>query len=90
MAKGKQDQDQLSALFSQRFKDQDTAPVEKRAAKAPTQKRGRPPKAVQRKTVSFFLLPKVAEQLDGRVLSVERRFIQENADKSRRIPRNGA
>ena len=64
MAKGKQDQDQLSALFSQRFKDQDTAPVEKRAAKAPTRKRGRPPKAVQRKTVSFFLLPKVAEQLD--------------------------
>ena len=65
MAKGKQGQDQLSALFSQRFKDQDAAPVEERApATVPTRKRGRPPKAVQRKTVSFFLIPKLAERLD--------------------------
>ena len=64
MAKGKQGQDQLSALFSQRFKDQDTAPTEERAAEKPTRKRGRPPKAVQRKTVSFFLIPKLAERLD--------------------------
>ena len=64
MAKGKQGQDQLSALFSQRFKDQDAVPIEERAVEKPTRKRGRPPKAVQRKTVSFFLLPKLAERLD--------------------------
>lgn len=64
MAKDKQGQDQLSALFSQRFKDQDAAPVEERAVEKPRRKRGRPPKAVQRKTVSFFLIPKLAERLD--------------------------
>ena len=64
MAKGKQGQDQLSALFSQRFKDQDAAPVEQPAGATVPRKRGRPPKAVQRKTVSFFLQPKIAERLD--------------------------
>lgn len=64
MAKGKQEQDQLSALYSQRFKDQDDTLVEQRAAEKPKRKRGRPPKTVQRKTVSFFLIPKLAERLD--------------------------
>ena len=64
MAKGKQGQDQLSALFSQRFTDREAAPTEQPAGEAAPRKRGRPTKAVQRKTVSFFLLPKVAERLD--------------------------
>lgn len=64
MAKGKQGQDQLSALFSQRFKDRDATPAEEPAPKKAPRKRGRPPKAVQRKTISFFLIPKLAERLD--------------------------
>ena len=64
MSDGKQEQDQLSALFSQRFKDRDAAPTKEPAGEVAPRKRGRPPKAVQRKTVSFFLLPKIAEQLD--------------------------
>ena len=64
MSDDKQGQDQLSALFSQRFKDRDAAPTEAPVADKPSRKRGRPVKAVQRKTVSFFLLPKVAERLD--------------------------
>ena len=64
MAKGKQGQDQLSALFSQRFKDQDAAPTEEGAAEQAPRRPGRPPKAIKRKTVSFFLQPKLAEQLD--------------------------
>ena len=64
MSDGKQERDQLSALFSQRFKDQDAAPAEERAEEEPTRKRGRPRKAVQRKTVSFFLIPELAERLD--------------------------
>ena len=64
MSESKQEQDQLSALFSQRFKDRDTAPIEPPAAERAPRKRGRPPKAVQRKTVSFFLLPNLAERLD--------------------------
>ena len=64
MSDDKQGQDQLSALFSQRFKDRDAAPTEERTPEAVPRKRGRPVKAVQRKTVSFFLLPKVAERLD--------------------------
>ena len=64
MSKDKQGQDQLSALFSQRFNDREAAPTEERAGEVEPRKRGRPPKAVQRKTVSFFLLPKVAERLD--------------------------
>ena len=64
MAKGKQGQDQLSALFSQRFNDQDAEPIEDHAPARAPRKRGRPPKAVQRKTVSFFLIPKLAERLD--------------------------
>ena len=64
MSDDKQGQDQLSALFSQRFKDRDAAPAEQAVAEKASRKRGRPPKAVQRKTVSFFLLPKLAERLD--------------------------
>lgn len=64
MSEGKQDRDQLSALFSQRFKDREAAPEEDRASEAPPRKRGRPPKAIQRKTVSFFLIPELAERLD--------------------------
>ena len=64
MSEDKQEQDQLSALFSQRFKDRESAPTEQPVAQKVPRKRGRPPKAVQRKTVSFFLLPKVAERLD--------------------------
>ena len=64
MSKGKQGQDQLSALFSQRFNDREAAPTEQPAAEVEPRKRGRPPKAIKRKTVSFFLQPKVAEQLD--------------------------
>lgn len=64
MSEGKQDQDQLSALFSQRFKDRESAPTEDHAPEKAPRKRGRPPKAVQRKTVSFFLIPKLAERLD--------------------------
>ena len=65
MSDDKQGQDQLSALFSQRFKDREICAnrISPSAQKAP-RKRGRPPKAVQRKTVSFFLLPKLAERLD--------------------------
>ena len=64
MSESKQDQDQLSALFSQRFKDRASAPAEQPAADKGPRKRGRPPKAVQRKTVSFFLLPTLADRLD--------------------------
>ena len=64
MSEDKQGQDQLSALFSQRFKDRESAPTEQPIAQKAPRKRGRPPKAVQRKTVSFFLLPKVVERLD--------------------------
>ena len=64
MSDSKQGQDQLSALFSQRFTDREAAPTEQPAGEAAPRKRGRPTKAVQRKTVSFFLLPKVAERLD--------------------------
>ena len=64
MAKDKEGQDQLSALFSQRFKDQEAAPVEEGEAEAPTRKRGRPRKQVQRKTISFFLIPELADRLD--------------------------
>ena len=64
MAKGKEEQDKLSVLFSQRFKDQEAAPVEEGAAEKPPRKRGRPRKAVQRKTMSFFLTPELAERLD--------------------------
>lgn len=63
MSEGKQDRDQLSALFSQRFKDREDAPEEDRASTTP-RKRGRPSKAVQRKTISFFLIPELAERLD--------------------------
>ena len=64
MSDRKQGQDQLSALFSQRFTDREAAPTEQPAGEAAPRKRGRPTKAVQRKTVSFFLLPKIAERLD--------------------------
>ena len=64
MSEEKQDQDQLSALFSQRFKDRESAPTEQPIAQKVPRKRGRPPKAVQRKTVSFFLLPTLVERLD--------------------------
>ena len=64
MSDEKQGQDQLSALFSQRFKSRDAAPAEQPAGEVAPRKRGRPPKAIQRKTVSFFLQPKVAERLD--------------------------
>ena len=64
MTDEKQGQDQLSALFSQRFKDRDAALTEQPAAEKAQRKRGRPSKPVQRKTVSFFLLPKLAERLD--------------------------
>ena len=64
MSDDKQGQDQLSALFSQRFKDRESAPTEQPVAQKAPRKRGRPPKAVQRKTVSFFLQPKLAERLD--------------------------
>ena len=64
MSKGKQGQDQLSALFSQRFNDREAAPTEEGAAEQAPRRPGRPPKAIKRKTVSFFLQPKVAERLD--------------------------
>ena len=64
MSDDKQGQDQLSALFSQRFKDRESKPTEQPAAEKAPRKRGRPSKAVQRKTISFFLLPKLAERLD--------------------------
>lgn len=64
MSEGKQDRDQLSALFSQRFKDREAAPTEERTAENEPRRPGRPPKAIKRKTVSFFLQPKVAERLD--------------------------
>ena len=64
MSDDKQGQDQLSALFSQRFKDRESTPTEQPAAEKAPRKRGRPSKAVQRKTISFFLLPKLAERLD--------------------------
>ena len=64
MSESKQEQDQLSALFSQRFKDRESTPTEQPAAEKAPRKRGRPSKAVQRKTVSFFLQPKLAERLD--------------------------
>ena len=64
MSDEKQGQDQLSALFSQRFKDRDAASTEGRTPETAPRKRGRPPKAVQRKTVSFFLIPELAERLD--------------------------
>lgn len=64
MSEGKQDRDQLSALFSQRFKDRDAAPAEDLAPARAPRKRGRPRKHIQRKTVSFFLQPKLAERLD--------------------------
>ena len=64
MSKGKQGQDQLSALFSQRFNDREAAPTEQPAAENAPRRPGRPPKAIKRKTVSFFLQPKVAERLD--------------------------
>ena len=64
MTDGKQGQDQFSALFGQRFKDRDATSVEEPTPKKAPRKRGRPPKAVQRKTVSLFLLPKIAERLE--------------------------
>ena len=64
MSKDKQGQDQLSALFSQRFNDREAAPTEQPAAEVAPRRPGRPPKAIKRKTVSFFLQPKVAERLD--------------------------
>ena len=64
MSDDKQGQDQLSALFSQRFKDRESTPTEQPVAETAPRKRGRPPKAAQRKTVSFFLLPKLVERLD--------------------------
>ena len=64
MSKDKQGQDQLSALFSQRFNDRESAPTEQPAAEVAPRRPGRPPKAIKRKTVSFFLQPKVAERLD--------------------------
>ena len=64
MSDSKQEQDQLSALFSQRFNDREAAPTEERAAEQAPRRPGRPPKAIKRKTVSFFLQPKVAERLD--------------------------
>ena len=64
MSDDKQGQDQLSALFSQRFKDRESTPTEQPAAEKAPRKRGRPSKAVQRKTVSFFLQPNLAERLD--------------------------
>ena len=64
MSDSKQGQDQLSALFSQRFNDREAAPTEQPAAEVAPRRPGRPPKAIKRKTVSFFLQPKVAERLD--------------------------
>ena len=64
MSKGKQGQDQLSALFSQRFTDRESETTEEGAAENAPRRPGRPPKAIKRKTVSFFLQPKVAERLD--------------------------
>ena len=64
MSKDKQGQDQLSALFSQRFTDRESETTEEGAAENAPRRPGRPPKAIKRKTVSFFLQPKVAERLD--------------------------
>ena len=64
MSEGKQGQDQLSALFSQRSKDREAAPTEQPAAENAPRRPGRPAKAIKRKTVSFFLQPRVAERLD--------------------------
>ena len=64
MSESKQGQDQLSALFSQRFKDREGTPTEGPAAEKEPRRPGRPEKAIKRKTVSFFLQPKVAERLD--------------------------
>ena len=64
MSEGKQGQDQLSALFSQRFKDREGAPTEERVMEKALRRPGRPEKAIKRKTVSFFLQPRVAERLD--------------------------
>ena len=76
MSDSKQGQDQLSALFSQRFKDREAAPTEQPAAEVAPRRPGRPPKAIKRKTVSFFLQPKVAERLDDA-------YYQWNADLAR-------
>ena len=64
MSDSKQGQDQLSALFSQRFTDRESAPTDEGAAEVAPRRPGRPPKAIKRKTVSFFLQPKVVERLD--------------------------
>ena len=65
MSDSKQGQDQLSALFSQRFnRSGGSAPTDEGAAEVAPRRPGRPPKAIKRKTVSFFLQPKVAERLD--------------------------
>ena len=64
MSESKQGQDQLSALFSQRFKDRDATLREEPATQKAPRQRGRPRKEVQRKTISFFLQPQLAERLD--------------------------
>ena len=64
MSQREQDRDQLSALFSQRFKDRESVPTEQPAGETVPRKRGRPRKEIQRKTVSFFLQPQLAERLD--------------------------
>ena len=83
MSDDKQGQDQLSALFSQRFQDRDEVQREEPVAETAPRKRGRPPKAVQRKTVSFFLQPKLAERLDECLLSVECRFRRRSTHQPR-------
>lgn len=64
MSDTKQAKDQLSALFSQRFTDRDATPTEEPARATTRRKRGRPPKAVKRKTVSFFVVPEILARLD--------------------------
>ena len=64
MSEDKQAQDQLSALFSQRFEDRDALPEQDAEPDKAPQKRGRPAKVIKRKTVSFFLLPQLVERLD--------------------------
>ena len=64
MSDSKEAQDQLSALFSQRFDEQDAAPTREPALETKRRKRGRPSKAVKRKTVSFFVVPEILARLD--------------------------
>ena len=54
MSDSKQGQDQLSALFSQRFNDREAASTEQPAAEVAPRRPGRPPKAIKRKNCLLF------------------------------------